>query len=372
MITSRAISDSNGQRVRLGAKIGEGGEGAVYAIEGADTVAKLYLQPIPQWKAQKLQAMVNAADADLKVVSAWPVGLLHDGARPVGFTMPRLPADIHALHDLTGPKTRKRLYPNANWRFLIHSATNIASAFEVLHSRNIVMGDVNSANIVVRTDSTTRLIDCDSFQIRVGATVYRCEVGMPDYQPPELHDVKDLASIERLPQHDLFGLAVVLFQVIFVGRHPFVGKNDTNVSDQSPEANIKAHRFFYAPGAARQGLHPPPGVPTLAAVTPAIARLFVAAFSGPPPDRPSAATWHRALREFEEQTTPCALNPAHRVIKGQPCPWCALERAGTTAYFVLPIPRHKAAQWIRPFGKRSRIQTSSVYGPKLLRSQRRR
>ncbi len=45
-------------------------------------------------------------------------------------------------------------------------------------------------------------------------------------------------------------------------------------------ANVAAKRFFYAPHARRRGLRPPPGSPTLAALTPEVAALFSRAFLG--------------------------------------------------------------------------------------------
>jgi DNA-binding helix-hairpin-helix protein with protein kinase domain len=90
--------------------------------------------------------------------------MLYAGSTPVGFTMPLVPAR-RPLHELLGPRSRHELFPNAHWSFLIHTARNLARAFAVLHERNVVIGDVNSNNIVVCADSTARLIDCDSFAV---------------------------------------------------------------------------------------------------------------------------------------------------------------------------------------------------------------
>ena len=141
--------------------------------------------------------------------------MLYKDARAVGFTMPMLTSQ-HPLHDLFGPKRRQALFPNAHWSFLVHTGINLSRAFEVLHDRNIVVGDVNSNNVVVYPDSTARLIDCDSFQIQGKGKLFRCNVGVAEYQPPELQG-RDFSRIERLPQHDLFGLAVMIFQLLFVG-----------------------------------------------------------------------------------------------------------------------------------------------------------
>ncbi len=336
-----ALRDSAGGLATLGARVGDGGEGTVYRIlERPDAVAKIYTRPMTADQLAKLGAMVRAGDENLRTVAAWPTGLVYDQARPVGFTMPLLAAQ-HPLHDLLGPRSRQEFFPRAHWKFLIHTAANLARAFSVLHERGVVVGDVNSNNVVVCADSTARLIDCDSFQVRAGGALYRCNVGVPDYQPPELQTA-DFAAVERLPQHDLFGLAVMLFQLLFVGKHPFAGVLPPGVAGTGAiGANVAAHRFFYHPQARRRGMRPPPGSPTLSAVTPEIAALFTRAFLGAPHQRPSAAVWCQALEDIETRTVRCARNASHRHLRGAACPWCALDRAGLH-YFSLPGDRTRS------------------------------
>ena len=116
----------------------------------------------------------------------------------------------------------------------------------------MVVGDVNSNNVVVHRDATTHLIDCDSFQIPgAGGALHRCTVGVAEYQPPEFQG-KDLSRLDRLPQHDLFGLAVMIFQLLFVGKHPFAGVLPPTIRATGEiGANVAARRFFYGPEAKR-------------------------------------------------------------------------------------------------------------------------
>ncbi len=326
--------DSSGAVLTIGAKLGQGGEGSVYATnEHPGVVAKIYSKPLTDQHVAKLEAMVSSGDDALRSVAAWPIGTLYHKSKPVGFTMPLVTAR-HQLHDLIGPRQRQTLFPNAHWAFLIHTAINLARAFDVLHSRNVIIGDVNSTNVVVDRDSTARLIDCDSFQMRTGATVFRCNVGVPEYQPPELQH-SDLSRIDRVPAHDLFGLAVMIFQLLFVGKHPFAGVLPGHIDETEIGANVAAKRFFYAPEARRMGLHPPPGSLTLAALTPQVSAHFRHAFLGEPERRPSAGSWLTALHDLKSRTVTCKTNRAHRFVRGRDCPWCALERRGL-AYFSGP------------------------------------
>jgi DNA-binding helix-hairpin-helix protein with protein kinase domain len=331
----------SGAVVSLGAKLGAGGEGVVFRIvEEPASVAKIYSEPLDARQVAKLQAMVAAGDDPLRRVAAWPTAMLYSGARPVGFTMPLLAAQ-RPLHELLGPRSRHELFPSANWSFLIHTARNLARAFVVLHERDVVVGDVNSNNIVVCGDSTARLIDCDSFQFPAPGALFRCNVGVADYQPPELQHA-NFAGVDRRPEHDRFGLAVVIFQLLFVGKHPFAGILPPDVpGDGAIGANIAARRYFYSAEARRRGLRPPPGSPTLAALTPEIAALFAHAFTGEAARRPSPGEWEIALDDLERRVVRCARDPIHRHLRDRHCPWCSLAKRGLH-YFMRPGMRREA------------------------------
>src|SRR5688572_18598625 len=79
------------QSYRLGQKIGEGGEGAVYAVEDRpDLAAKVY-RNFDFQKREKLVHMSGIATKRLLRVSAWPLSPLTDAEdRVVGFVMPFL------------------------------------------------------------------------------------------------------------------------------------------------------------------------------------------------------------------------------------------------------------------------------------------
>ena len=335
------LRDASGAALTLGAALGSGGEGKVFRLnEHPHLAAKIYATSLGPQRTGKLDGMVRAGDDVLRAIAAWPTGMLYARAKPVGFTMPLLETE-RPLHELFGPRSRHERFPHANWTFLIHTARNLARAFSVLHERQIVVGDVNSNNIVVRGDSTARLIDCDSFQFPWNGSLFRCNVGVADYQPPELQH-GDLSQIERLPQHDLFGLAVIVFQLLFVGKHPFAGVLPPGVAGTGAiGANVAARRYFYAPHARRQGLRPPPGSPALNALTPQVAELFTRAFLGEPAERPTATQWYAALEDLEHRTVACAKNAIHRHLRDAACPWCALERHGLH-YFMRPGSRPEA------------------------------
>jgi DNA-binding helix-hairpin-helix protein with protein kinase domain len=317
---------SNQASIVLGKELGRGGEGAVYPVVGApDLVAKIYLKPPTALKGEKLKSMARRASHALLRVAAWPVDVLTDETGTVrGFLMPRVSAR-EDVHELYSPKSRRRAFPNVDFRFVVRVATNIARAFAQVHAVGNVIGDVNHGNALVGRDGTVVLIDCDSFQVRDGARIFTCDVGVPLFTPPELTG-QPFRGLKRSAGHDAFGLAVLLFHLLYMGRHPFAGKH---VAGEMPiERAIAESRFVYGANAAQFGMTPPPGTLNLRAFGEEIALLFELAFAPPgEAPRPNAAQWVEALQTLERSLATCAASAAHHHPSGASgCCWCEHER----------------------------------------------
>jgi DNA-binding helix-hairpin-helix protein with protein kinase domain/Flp pilus assembly protein TadD len=331
------LYNHQGQVVKLGSELKRGGEGIVYQIEDLSLVAKVYHKEIGPRKAEKLSTMVDIRTERLLRLSAWPVNTLHDkpGGSPRGFLMPRITnhAEIHVLY---GVKSRLLEFPDACWPFLIHAAANIARAFAVVHEHGHVIGDVNFGGIFVAHDATVKLVDCDSFQIAAHNRKFLCEVGFPDFTPPELQG-QPLANVERTPDHDAFGLAVIVFQLLFMGRHPFAGSFLGSRETPSLGNLIREHRFAYGPNARSRQMSQPPGTLRLEDVSHLIAAMFERAFSVGA-QRPTPQDWVSGLGELSGNLTQCRLNSGHKFIKTRStCPWCEIEAQSAVAYFNVVI-----------------------------------
>jgi DNA-binding helix-hairpin-helix protein with protein kinase domain/Flp pilus assembly protein TadD len=325
--------DSQNNAHVLGERLGSGGEGTVYLCdETAATVAKIYHEPIKEEKAEKLRWMAANKNEQLLKASAWVIDVLTDApdGRAVGFLMPNVKAkEIHELYSL---KSRRVYFPEATWHFLVHTAANVARAFHNLHRNAHVMGDVNHGNCVVLADGTVKLIDCDSYSIKTDKMRYRCEVGVATHLAPELQGV-NLHDAERLDKHDNFGLAVIIFQLLFLGRHPFAG-NYLGAEDKSLEDCIREYRFAYGDNAEIKNVKQPPGTLPLAAVSPRVALMFERAFLTE--DRPEPREWIEALEDLSNNLEQCSLHPGHLYFNGLgACPWCEIE--GQTGLMLFPF-----------------------------------
>jgi DNA-binding helix-hairpin-helix protein with protein kinase domain len=337
-------------RPALGEKIGEGGEGTVYAlVSSPGEVAKIYRQPLVGEAAAKLEAMVSAGPGTLAIHAAWPRTLLRgkDG-RIDGFIMDRAgePFDIHEVYS---PRDRARHLPGSDWGFLVRVAANTAIAFAAAHAAGIVVGDVNHGSVRVGRDGKVRLIDCDSMQFASGDRIYRCAVGIDTYTPPELQSQR-LADIDRTPDHDAFGLAVLIFQLLFLGRHPFSGVPVKTGGPTDIAGAIALHGYAYLDPPTL--LRPPPAAPPLSLVSEDMRALFLRAFQ-PASQlgstlRPSAREWAAALKALAGGLQTCSQSRAHVYRSGlATCPWCAFERVGIAA-FIGALPARIASLRLDP------------------------
>jgi DNA-binding helix-hairpin-helix protein with protein kinase domain len=324
--------------VALGHRIGKGGEGEVFVAAGETNLAiKLYTVRDKATREPKIVAMIRAGLAKKSPLTAFPIALVRrKNGDFAGFTM-RLVPEHKPLHDLYSPGSRKHNFPQADFRFLVRAAANIARAVASVHHAGCVIGDINHSSILISKKATVALIDADSFQIVDGAQKFRCLVGVPEYTPPELQGLR-LSEVVRTSNHDAFGLAIVIFQLIFMGRHPFVGSVRRGEIPPLHEA-IRDYRYVYSAD-HNVGMDQPPGTPSVPRFSPEMAQSFDKAFlRSHSIQRPSAMDWVRTLDGFEKSLVQCVQNDLHYYPGSAPdCPWCVMEERLGSVLFVPFVP----------------------------------
>ena len=334
------LFDSIGRRVPLGKTLGTGGEGTVYEVDdiGLDVVAKVYHESLSNEKQAKLRGMAKGCDESLKRIAAWPFEILQEtkGGAICGFLMPKL-LGFEPIHHLYSPAHRKQRYPDKDWEFLVSTARNTAAAFETIHLHGHVIGDVNPNLVFFAADSIVRLIDCDSFQVDVNDKLYLCEVGVPHFTPPELQQYLSFRGISRTRNHDNFGLALLVFHILLMGRHPFSGVfGDSGFIPI--EKSIEKYHYTFGLNAARSGIAPPPHSVTPAILPKSLADLFERAFGmqGSQHDsRPTAREWMSELDLLKTQIVTCTHDPSHKYYGGLlECPWCMQEQRSGIYFFL--------------------------------------
>jgi hypothetical protein len=334
------------ERSQLGQKLAQGGEGEIFLTADRSLVAKVYHEGKMTPEAeQKLRAMLANPPIDSmrvqgRVSISWAVDLVTVNGIVKGYTMPLLEkakdehlrnpgANVSKCRDLIdfyNPSTRRKNFPWFHYGYLIKTARNIAIVTDSLHAKGYAIGDVNESNILVALDTIVTFVDTDSFQVPGQGKNFRCQVGKPEYTPPELQGVS-FKEIDRTQSHDLFGLGVLIFQLLMQGQHPFAGKYQGQGETPEIKDRIEAGHFHH--GNKQVPYSPIPMAPAFAILPLGLQDLFIQCFEAghnAPDLRPTAEQWNQALKAADRELKQCSVNEHHFYAGhlGQ-CPWCELS-----------------------------------------------
>jgi len=333
-MTPLVYTGLNGVSYSPGRKIGQGGEGIVYEVrEDAGLVVKIYNHNLTKERIDKLTYMASISSPELNKFAAWPLDVVYDDTgEACGFTMRKLVAFV-PLHMLFSPMERKKLFPDKGYNYLTHVARNLAMAFYKIHQMGIIIGDVNEANILVNSNGMVAMIDCDSFQVKNGKRHHYCEVGVPRYTPPELLEKGSFTNVVRTVNTDAFSLATLIFQLLFLGRAPFTGINQTK-EEIDEEKAIRTKEFAYSLKRSHKKLLPARNSLPLRKFPQGIIKLFHQAFEEVS-HRPTPKDWVIELDELNKQLVECADFKIHQYPKTmQECPWCRFKAEDGIVFFL--------------------------------------
>lgn len=377
-----SLRDAQGRSIQLGQEIGRGGEAVVYTVANqSDLLAKIYEpEPRPNYP-KKLAWMVghpphNPTSGLSHASLAWPDGLIFDSKGNLkGYTMPFIRRAVPVL-DVFNPRRRAEVLPQFDRRYLHRTARNLAAALSALHTSGYVAGDLNESNVLVTPTALVTLIDTDSFQVTEDygsrTVIHPCPVGKPEYTPPELQG-KNLSNVAREVDHDAFGLAVLIFQLLMEGSHPFraqwLGQDDP----PPLEARIAQGAFPYAKRPPANVAPPKRALP-FDTLHPWLVELFRRCFVDghrDPRYRPGPDLWVKALTKAEESLIYCAQGHYYSGHLGS-CPYCPRQQP-QASYRPSPqkeaVPNRQAAHETarsarsthRSWGRRS-WRTNQTYG----------
>jgi DNA-binding helix-hairpin-helix protein with protein kinase domain len=326
---------AQGEVIELHSKIGEGGEGAVFHIGGkSELIAKIY-KPFESQEERderhaKVSAIVRHDNDRVRSAAAWPQQILFDESGQFsGFVMEYL-SGYMPLYMAYQIKSRVRRMPGRNFRYLVRLARNLATCVHFVHEASLVIGDLNESNVLATPGAMVRLIDVDSFQIEVDGKILTPKVGKLELLPPELHGV-DLENRVRTREEDAFSLAVLIFQTLVFGRHPFAGRPTDDSMEITLEDAISCGWYVYSSRRSTP-LSPPPYL-TIDWLPEEIRKMFEEAFE-PNGNRPTPMEWHEALKRLEENLQECSASELHDFpANAVECPWCRLERAWNVSLF---------------------------------------
>lgn len=204
----------NAGKIQLRNKISSGGEGVVYETETM-YVAKIYnARSLTERKVAKLNLMMSKKLSFTGI--CFPVeALLNDRNEFVGYLMPKASGKELQRSIFIKPLFCK-YFPNWKKLDIVILTLTILKKIKYLHDRNIIMGDINPANIMVESPEKVFFVDTDSYQIED----FPCPVGTVNYTAPELQNRKNYDFLRTIG-NELFAVATLLFMLMLPGKSPY-------------------------------------------------------------------------------------------------------------------------------------------------------
>ncbi|HEY4467104.1 MAG TPA: DNA-binding protein [Klebsiella sp.] len=343
--------------VRLGKLIKSGGAGSVYFLaDDASRVAKIYHPHTDtRYYQRKLRAMLEQrpqipapAQGDTIVQLAWPDYLLFDERqRVIGFVMPILDIQrsIELEYILQARQAKAQNLPEGIGA-KVSLACNLATLISALHARQHRVIDMKPVNLRFYRDSLyIALLDCDGFSIQGEGERFPAGQFTPDYLAPEFQRIGQVPG-EQEETQDRFALAVIIFQLLNHGIHPYSGRSQTvKVPDDLP-GRIAVGCYAYGINATKDIAPVPASTHHLLPTD--LRKLLDRAFSGSPARRPSADEWAQALRPYALRSTQkiTFCSQKHQHFTGMPCLVCAREEQVLEG--IKQAKQHRQTQVVRP------------------------
>lgn len=333
------------------------GHAALYSIEGrADYVVRIYRDPPSPQQERKLRRMLTMSPLGSRPTRespslelAWPTALVQSPQGAViGYALHRFGGpDQVPLAGLFTRSVRDRFLPQGTgWQFLLGVGWNLAFMVARMHSEGLVIGDLSSSNVVVDQRGFVTFLDCDSigFTDPVTEEHFPSLMYTPDYCAPERQ-----RGGQATAASDDFALAVLIYQLLTGGNHPYGGVPHGGASEATVDKNI-ASGISYVVYPDR--VTPPRDTIDPAVLPPALLHLAQTAFgpgAGDPAKRPASAQWLSALDQERSRIQTCTARPGHTFGSHlSSCPWCEHT---TTVQEAEPLTRDEAAEVVLPSGE---------------------
>ena len=294
-------------------KLGEGGQGSVFAVEGSQgPFALKWYNPdqATQEQATSIRSLVQSGPpkgaAGRRFV--WPLDLATSAASPsFGYLMPLI--DVKRYAGLE--EVQAHLHPAATYPTMCEVSYQAANSYRALHLTGRCYRDVSSRNVLFDPRTGDVLI-CDNDNVGVNRQSTSQIWGTMEFMAPELVLEKATPSTET----DLHSLAVFLFN-LWVWHHPLHGEMEYQFRSWDLIAMRKVYGkdpvFVFDPVDRRNGL---PNDPDYAGVgkrwshcPPSLQTLFTQAFTlglKEPGRRVTEGQWQSIFLQLKDGSVSCS------------------------------------------------------------------
>lgn len=220
--------------IKLVKELGAGGEATVYETN-TPYVAKIYKKDnITTRKYEKIKLMLSK-EIECDGV-CYPVSVLYNSNKEfIGYLMPKAKG-IELQKSVFGPKPLfLKKFPGWKKKDTVQLCVTILEKIKYLHDRNIIIGDINPANILVVSPKEVYFVDTDSFQVED----FPCPVGTINFTAPEIQK-KRFSDFLRTMGNENFAVATLLFMIMLPGKPPY-----SQQGGEDPISNILRMDFSY-------------------------------------------------------------------------------------------------------------------------------
>lgn len=223
----------DGIKIRLGKRVASpGGEGTIY-LTNTPFVAKIYHADHNTLRTKEKIELMLSKRIECDGI-CYPVAMLFNQHQQfVGYLMPK--AEGQTLKRLFVRPLQNKYFPDWNRRDLVCLCVSILEKIKYLHDRNIIIGDINEQNILIKSPEEIYFVDTDSYQIEG----FPCPVGTVPFTAPEIQNI-NYDSFLRTKGHESFAIATLLFMIMFMGKTPYSQQGGENQAE-----NIKNMEFPY-------------------------------------------------------------------------------------------------------------------------------
>lgn len=335
-------------KVDVGTHIGRGATANVYLanVGSSEYAAKIYHNS-STFNAAKIRAMIeNPPGQVYKKLGgknypqlAWPIGVITDTqGLEHGILLPLIDQNEsfsldHYYDSVLFSKLNSK--DEAALSYKLEIAHNLSEIVSDLHEHGHYFIDCKPQNIrVFKTNHVVTLLDCDGFSIKGKSKRFAAELLSTDYISPEAQRQNLAPQRLREPQ-DRYALAVILFQLLNRGTHPFQGIHlDKSITESTNDE--KAAAGLYPHGLTPNSRIAPRPYSTHQFWDMQTRLLFDQAFTtGSPTKRPSASDWasHFAGVLANKELERCANFPNdlnHIRFQGMGCAACYLADLKST------------------------------------------
>ncbi len=317
---AEALFNKHGESFPLGQKLAAGGEGSIYLFKSKHVIKKYHDSSSTKKLTSlehKLAFMLNNRPRPPLDVEhsfwTWPEELLYNNSGFAGYLMPKL----------EGVKGEEFIQFSSgfSWKERLEAALYLVKAVKATHVAGYVVGDLNPRNLFFVEGSPVlpTLTDTDSFQVQTsdGEILFPCTVQNPEYSAPELINA---ISVDRTFEQDFFTLAIVVFQILSLGLHPFLVTSSDNQNREIKDNIAKGLSVF------SKNVTKPKHMIDLAVFSDDLLVLFKKMFGiglTVTKSRPQLAVWQHSLEQELAGLKICGSTASHYYGGHlEDCPWC--------------------------------------------------